>query len=264
MDQAEREVHAIAQELRGRSDFFASGERQIAGQQRFQRIGELQLVADRKLDVDALDAIGVAAEALDGNHDVFVDLERVGVLRDRGGAAAVEPELPPHVRRDGDKAFGLPRVRDAHDLRGGRRDGVVVFAHDVADEDHLRAPGPPRFRRVADRLHVALVEMLESRELGAAGLRVQISSDFHDRGNRFAHGTEEFEADGANGRRHAVQDERRLRDDAVAAFLLDAGKAAQHFVRHVLAETRFPETGTRYLQDLGRAERSFFHRAQSD
>ena len=62
-----------------------------------QRVAERDLVADRKLDVDALDAVGVIAEALERYDDVFVDLERIGVLGDRGRTGAVEPELLPHL-----------------------------------------------------------------------------------------------------------------------------------------------------------------------
>ena len=58
-----------------------------------QRVGELELVRDRQLDVDALDAVGVVAEPLERDDDVLVDLERVRVLGDRRRAAAVGPEL---------------------------------------------------------------------------------------------------------------------------------------------------------------------------
>ena len=57
------------------------------------RVGRASsLLRDRQLDVDALDAVGVVAQALQRDHHVLVDLEGVGVLGDRGGARAVEPE----------------------------------------------------------------------------------------------------------------------------------------------------------------------------
>ena len=95
------------------------------GEERVERVAELQLVADRQLDVDALDAVGVVAQALERNDDVLVDLERVGVPRDRGGARAVEPELLARLGGDGDEAFAAARVGDADHFGGGLRDGVV-------------------------------------------------------------------------------------------------------------------------------------------
>ena len=68
-----------------------------------ERGAERQLVGDRQLDVDALDAVGVVAEAVERNDHVLVHLERVGVLGDRRGARAVEPRtfsaLRPTPRR---------------------------------------------------------------------------------------------------------------------------------------------------------------------
>ena len=74
------------------------------------------LLRDRELDVDALDAVGVVAEARERDDDVLVDLERVGVLGDRRGARAVEPELLARLGRHGDEALGAARVGDAHHL----------------------------------------------------------------------------------------------------------------------------------------------------
>jgi hypothetical protein len=56
------------------------------------RIAQGQLVLNRQFDVDALDSVGVFAQALQRNHHVFVDFKGVGVLGNGGGAAAVEPE----------------------------------------------------------------------------------------------------------------------------------------------------------------------------
>ena len=43
-------------------------------------------------------------------------------------------------------------------------DRVVVVADDVAEQHHLRPAVALRLGRVADRLHVALVEVLEAGE----------------------------------------------------------------------------------------------------
>ena len=49
----------------------------------------------------------------------------------------------------------------------------------------------------------------------------------------------------------AVQDEACRGDDAVAAFLLDAGQAGQKFVGHILAQACFAECTAGDGQDFG-------------
>ncbi len=71
-------------------------------------------------------------------------------------------------RTDGDEAFAAARVGDAHHFRGGVRDGVVVVADDVAEQHHLRQAAALGLGRVADRVQIALVEMLEAGEDRAA------------------------------------------------------------------------------------------------
>src|SRR5450759_4788193 len=72
-------------------------------------------------------------------------------------------------------------------------------------------------------------------------MRIHIGFDFHYRGNCFAHLAEEFQAHGACVFVCAVQDEARRGDDAVAAFLLDAGQARQEFVGDILAQSCLAE-----------------------
>jgi hypothetical protein len=73
----------------------------------FQPVGQLELVAQAQLDVDALDAQGVLAHARQRDHHVLVHLEGVGVAGDGRGALAVEPELLARVGADGHEAFAL-------------------------------------------------------------------------------------------------------------------------------------------------------------
>ena len=110
------------------------------GEEGLQRVDQRELVAQRQLDVDALDAVGVLAHARQRDHHVLVDLEGVGVLADRRGALAVEPELLARLGADGDEALAAARVGDAHHLAGGARHRVGVVADDVADQHHLRQP----------------------------------------------------------------------------------------------------------------------------
>ena len=60
------------------------------------------------------------------------------------------------------------RVGDAHHLAGGARHRVGVVADDVADQHHLRQPAALALGGVADRLQVAVVEVLEAGQDRAA------------------------------------------------------------------------------------------------
>jgi hypothetical protein len=83
----------------------ALAERQIAGgEEVLQFVHQLQLVLDRQFDVDALDAVGVFAHAVQRDHHVFVDLEGVGVLGDGGGARG-PARISCALRADGNEAF---------------------------------------------------------------------------------------------------------------------------------------------------------------
>ncbi len=86
-------------------------------------------------------------------------------------------------------------------------DRGFVVADDVADQHHLR-PAWPRpalgLGRVADRLHVALVEVLQAgqHDRGAAvGSAVEVILDLDDGRHRLAHLAEELQAHGAHVRR---------------------------------------------------------------
>ncbi len=221
------------------------------GEERGQALHQRELVRERQLDVDALDAVGIVAEALERNHHVLVDLERVRMARDRRRARAVRPELPACFRGDGYEAFGTARIGEADDFGGRARDAVVGLADDVADQHHLRPPMALRLGRVADRLHVTLVEMLEAGQDRPVRMRVEIALDLDDRRRRVAHLAEELEADRADRRGHPVQDESRTDDDAVAAFLLHAGEPREELVGDVLAEPGLAEGAAGDRQRLG-------------
>ena len=143
-------------------------------------------------------------------------------------------------------------VGDAHHLGGGLRDGVVRLADDVAEQHHLRPAVALRLGRVADGLHIPLVEMLEAGKHPRSPRRPRVEEalDLDDRRRRVAHRAEELEADGAHRRRHPVQHEARAGDDAVAAFLLHAGQAGQELVGDVLAEARLAKRGAGNRQRL--------------
>src|SRR5690606_21350903 len=91
-----------------------TAERQLAREIRLELTEQLQLVAERQLDVDAFDGVGVLAHAIERDHHVLVDLESVGVPRDRSGAGAIGPEYPARIGIDGDETLARAAVGDAH------------------------------------------------------------------------------------------------------------------------------------------------------
>ncbi len=212
---------------------------QLAGEVLLQLVQQPQLVTERQLDVDALDRIGVVAHALERDHDVFVDLERVRVARNRRRARTVQPELLACVRVDGNEALAGAAVRDSHDFRGRTRHCILVIADDIAEQHHLWQRAAPGFRRIADGAQIALVQVFEASQLRTVGTRSRVEEtlDLHDRRDRVPRLTEEFHAHGADVLRHPVQHPARRRDHAVATFFLHAGQAAEELVGNVLAET---------------------------
>jgi hypothetical protein len=154
----------------------------------------------------------------------------------------------------GDEALGAARVGHAHDLGGGLHHRVLVVADDVADQHHLGPAVAARLGGVADRLHVALVEVLEAGELHARGVagaaRLEEVGDLDDRRHRLAHLAEELQAHRARDRRHLVQHPARGHDEAVGAFLLHARHAAEELVGDVLAEADLAAGGARHGEDL--------------
>ncbi|MNS67833.1 hypothetical protein D3C72_1010950 [compost metagenome] len=200
--------------------------------------------------------IRVFAHARQRNHDVFVDLEGVGVARDRGGARAVQPELLARLGADGHKAFAMARVGQAHDFAGGGGHRVIVVTDDVANQDHLGQHAALALGGVADRAQIAFVQVLQAGQDGAARLAfaVQVALDLDNRRDGVARLPEEFHTDRARVARHAVQHPARRRDQAVATFLLNAGQAGQELVGNVLAQAFLAEDAALDFQQFGLQE----------
>jgi hypothetical protein len=176
------------------------------------------------------------------------------VTGDGGGAGAVEPELLALLGADGDEAFGAAGVGHADDFGGGGHHRVLVVADDVADQHHLGPPVALGLGGVAHRLHVALVQVLQAGQQHAGGVAgtagLEVVGDLDDGGHGFAHLAEELQAHGAGDRRHLVQHPARGDDEAVGAFLLHAGHAAQELVGHVLAEAVLAAGGAGQREDF--------------
>src|SRR5690606_40354064 len=132
-------------------------DRQVALQVVFDFVQQAQLVAGGQLDVDTFDGIGVFAHALKRNNHVFVDFEGVGVAGDGGGTCAVQPEFAAVFGADGNEAFAVARVGDAHDFAGGHCDGVFVIADDIADQHHLGQHAALALGGIAHRTQIAFV-----------------------------------------------------------------------------------------------------------
>ena len=140
---------------------------EVAAQEFFECIDQSQLVGDRELDIDALDGVGVIAEPRQRDHDVFVDLEGVGVFGDRRCTGAIEPEFLAGIGADGDKALTRASIGKPHHIRGGACDRRLIVTDDIADQYHLGPRGPSALGCVAHGFEIALIQVLESRKFDA-------------------------------------------------------------------------------------------------
>jgi hypothetical protein len=114
----------------------------------------------------------------------------------------------------------------------------------------LGRPEPPGQRAlalggVAHGLEVAVVHVLQAgeqhRRRGRLQLGEQVVLDLDDAGHGVLGVAEELQAHRAHMCGHAVHDPARAGDQAVAAFLLDAGQAGQELVGDVLAQAFLAE-----------------------
>jgi hypothetical protein len=111
---------------------------------------------------------GVLAHARQRDHHVLVDLEGVGVA----AMAAVRLRSSQNFLRasalTATKPSPLRAVGDAHHLAGGARHGGLVVADDVAHQHHLGQAAALALGGVAHRLQVAVVQVLQAGQHGAA------------------------------------------------------------------------------------------------
>ena len=176
------------------------------------------------------------------------------MARNGRGPRTVEPEFLAHFRVDRNETLGGAQVAHAHHFRCRRHHRLFIVTDNVADEDHFRPAVPLGLGRVAHRLDVAFVEVFQTGQLhagrmaGTAGF--EIVGDLDDGWHRFAHLAEELQTDGARHRRHLVQHPAGGDDDAVGAFLLHAGNAAEELVGDVLAQPDLAAGGAGHHQNF--------------
>ena len=118
-------LDAVPQQLRRRQLLVVLVERQLALEVFVQRIEQRELVLDRQLDVDALDAVGIIAQAGSGITTSSLILKALVCL----AMAAVRARSSQNFLRASGltamKAFAAARVGDAHHLRCG---GATAFS----------------------------------------------------------------------------------------------------------------------------------------
>ena len=220
-----------------------------------QLVAELELVAQRQLDIDALDAVGVLGHARQRNHHVFIDLEGVGMARNGCRALAVQPELLASFRTDGNKTFAVARIGNAHHFTGHAGHFVGIVAGDIAQQHHLgqMAVALLALGRVTHGLEVAVVQVFKTGQQHARALLLGEHEvlDLDNGGHGILGVAKELHAHGARMRGHTVHHPARAGDQAVRAFLLDAGQAREEFVGHVLAQAFLAESAARNVQTLG-------------
>ena len=254
-NQHQRLRHPVFQQF-GRRDVIgvaALAQRQIAAFKKLrQLIAQGQLVAQTKLDVDALDAIGVLSHARQRNDHVLIDLEGVGVAGNRRRLFAIQPELLARLGADGDKALAAARIGNAHHFRRGAGHGVGVVAGDISKQRHLGKSAALTLGGVPHRLEVPVIQMFQAgqHDAGALLLGKHEILDFHDAGHRVTCIAEKLQAYRSRMGGHAVHHPACAGDQAITTFLLDAGQAAEELVRHVLAKPLFAKGLAGYDQLL--------------
>ncbi|OQA26744.1 MAG: hypothetical protein BWY59_01273 [Verrucomicrobia bacterium ADurb.Bin345] len=218
-------------------------------------LDELAELADQALLVEpALRVVPLVhvpretGKRLERQHDVLVELERVGVRGDRAQFLAVLPEprgLRLVARREHARV-GI-RLEQALQLARAVRQLLRRVADEVNEQDRLGRVRARRLVLVADGAHVLVVEMLQ-RLKHLRTFRLERARDVHDHAAGLVHVVAvELQAERLAARIRLVQDELGRRDNAVGPFLLQAGQAAQRLVRHIL-----PEPGLANLRTLER------------
>ena len=251
-------LHAVFQQLGARdiARIVALAQRQVGMlEEAFQFVAKLELVAQRELDIDALDAVGVLGHARQWDHHVFIDLEGVGMARDGSCALAVQPEFLACLGADRNKAFTVARIGNAHHFTGHAGHFIGIVAGDVTQQHHLgqMAVALLALGRITHGLEIAVVQVFETGQQHARALLLgeHIVLDLDDGGHGILGIAKELHAHGARVRRHAVHHPARAGDQAVGAFLLDAGQTRQELVRHVLAQSFLAESAARNIQAFG-------------
>ena len=175
------------------------------------------------------------------------------MARDGRCSLAVQPEFFACIGADGNEALAGTRIGDAHHLGSGTRHHVGVVAGNVAHQHHLGQSAALGLGGVTDGLEVAVVQVFKARQDGAAALLLGEHEvlDLDDAGHRVLGVAKKLEADRARVRRHFVHDPAGAGDQAVAAFFLDAGQAAQKLVGDVLAQAFLAKGSAGNVEPLG-------------
>ena len=177
---------------------------------------------------------------------------------DGGRAASFVPELKAFGLGFGNEAFTVAFGADGDDaLRDFVQSGFII-PDDVAHEHHLGVLAAAAFDGVIDGVQIPVVQVFETGQHAALGVRIEKLRDFDDGGTREPRGAEKFQTHGARKRRHLVQNPGGGGDKTVAAFLLNARESPQAFVGDVFAETFFTEGSTGHSQNVGMKYPSFF------
>ncbi len=148
----------------------------------------------------------------------------------------------------------MARIGNTHHFRRCACHHVGVVAGDIAEQHHLgQAAVFFGFGGVSHRLQVAIVQMLQASQYGAAALLLGKHEvlDLHDAGHCVLGIAKKLKADGAGVRRHAVHNPARAGDQTVTTFLLDTRQSAEEFVRDIFAQTFFAEGFARNIHTLG-------------
>ena len=197
----------------------------------------------RAFQIELLKEESEIRDAVHGDDHVLVELEAGRALGDGGEAVAVFPEaLGFLVVLRYDDVHVLLLFHHGHDVAHALVQQVGIVAVHLEDDDgDGQIAELAGLALVVDGLHVFGVEFFQRGKMRVVAFFADAVAQAHELAHhhgRRMHGTpEEFQHHDALVARLGMQDETGLGDDAVHAFLLHAGQAAQRLVGHVLAET---------------------------
>ena len=189
-------------------------------------LGKAQLRVALLLHVHAVNKACELGQRLQGQHDVLVHLEGIGATGDCAQLLAVLPvELGlRRIGRHEDLSVGIALKQGAHALHATAGQ-LRTVAGDVNQQRGLGSLGPGGLHLVINGADVLVVEMFQRQQcLFAIGGEGKCPRKLQDDAAGFVKvRTEELQAERARHRILGIQHEDRRGDDAVGAFLLQAG-----------------------------------------
>ena len=213
----------------------------------------------RAFQVELFEEEGEVRDAVHGDDHVLVELEAGGALGDGRQAVPVFPEAFAFLVVLGhDDVHVVLFFHHADDVVDALVQQVgVVTVHLEDDDRDGQALILLGLALVLDGLHVLGVEFFQGGQMGVVAFLTDAVAQAHQLAHHHGGGVhgaaEEFQHHDALELGLGMDDEAGLGDDAVHAFLLHAGQAAQGLVGHVLAQAGQADLVAAQVDDVAHA-----------